>query len=61
MRMFQYKISGNMRLKCEKRQRHLLVYVDGWTIQKKPATKTKVAETTRNSNFPISKYIQDSN
>ena len=50
-----------MRLKCEKRQRHLLVYVDGWTIQKKSATKTKVAETTRNSNFPISKYIQDSN
>ena len=23
-----------MRLKCKKRQRHLLVYVDGWTVQK---------------------------
>ena len=23
-----------MRLRCEKRQRHLLVYVDGWTVQK---------------------------
>ena len=36
--MFQYKGSGNMRLKCKKRQRHLLVYADGWTVQKKPAT-----------------------
>ena len=23
-----------MRLKCKKRQRHLLVHVDGWTVQK---------------------------
>ena len=38
MRMFQYKGSGNMKLKCEKRQRHLVVNVDGWNIQKKPAT-----------------------
>ena len=44
-----------MRPKCKKRQRHLLVYVDGWTVQKKPATWTKGAKTTRNSNFPISK------
>ena len=34
MRMFQYKGSGNMKLKCKKKQRHLLVYVDGWTVQK---------------------------
>ena len=38
MKMFQYKGSGNMRLKCKKRQRHLLVYADGWAVQKKPAT-----------------------
>ena len=31
--MFWYKGSGNMRLKREKRQRHLLVYVDVWTVQ----------------------------
>ena len=23
-----------MRLKCKKRQNHLLVYLDGWTVQK---------------------------
>ena len=38
-----------------RKDRHLLVYVDGWTVQKKPATWTKGAKTTRNSNFPISK------
>ena len=32
--MFLYKGSGNLRLKCKKKQRHLLVYVDGWTVQK---------------------------
>ena len=36
--MFYYKGSGNIRLKCKKRQRYLLVYVDGWTVHKKPTT-----------------------
>ena len=34
MRMFWYKGSDTMTLKCENRQRHLLLYVDGWTGQK---------------------------
>ena len=65
MRMFQQKGSGNIRLKCKKKQdkekkRHLLVYVDGWTVQKSMLHEQKFAKTTRNTNFPISKQIQDS-
>ena len=42
MRMFQYKGKGNMKLKCKKKQRHLLVYVDGWTVQKSPLHEQKL-------------------
>ena len=40
---------GILRLKCkEMPKKHLLVYVDGWTVQ-----KAKVAKTTRNSNLQV--------
>ena len=42
MRMFQYKGSGNMKLKCKKKQRHLLIYVDNGTVKKSPLHEQKL-------------------
>ena len=62
MRMFQYKGSGNIRLKVKKRQRQLLVYVDGWAVQKnllheqklqKPLEKLQNHQKFQFSNLPV--------
>ena len=45
MRIGQYKGSGNMRLKCKKRQK-TLVYVDGWTVKKSLLHEQKLQKTT---------------
>ena len=60
MRMLQYKGSGNMRLKWKKRQKKFTSIYRWLDCSKKPATWTKVAKPTGNSNFPIFKQIQNS-
>ena len=41
--------------KDKTKKRHLIVYVDGWIVQKSVLHEQKFAKTTRNTNFSISK------
>ena len=55
-RLANKKVVAILRLKCKKMpKKHLLVSVDGWTVQKKSATWKKVVKTTWNSKFSIYK------
>ena len=55
-RLANKKVVAILRLKCKKMpKKHLLVSVDGWTVQKKSAKWKKVVKTTWNSKFSIYK------